>query len=72
MSPHILLDQELEALADPATPISWQVMIQKHLTEMMADQASPSKSSTTTAGASTRSLMGARRLHDQDRLEQGA
>ncbi len=38
MSPHILLDQELEALADPATPISWQVMIQKHLTEMMADQ----------------------------------
>lgn len=38
MSPHILLDQELEALADPASPISWQVMIQKHLTEMMADQ----------------------------------
>lgn len=38
MSPHILLDQELEALADPATPISWQVMIQKHLAEMMADQ----------------------------------
>lgn len=38
MSPHILLDQELEALADQATPISWQVMIQKHLAEMMADQ----------------------------------
>ncbi len=72
MSPHILLDQELEALADPATPISWQVMIQKHLTEMMATSESPSKSSNTTADASTRSLTGARRSRDQDRLAHGA
>lgn len=38
MSPHILIDQELEAMAHPGTPASWYVMIQKHLTEMMADQ----------------------------------
>ncbi|HDS1744244.1 MULTISPECIES: hypothetical protein [Pseudomonas] len=38
MSPHVLLDNELEALADPSTPVSWSVMIQKQLTEMMADQ----------------------------------
>ncbi|RAS34056.1 MULTISPECIES: hypothetical protein [unclassified Pseudomonas] len=38
MSPHVLLDNELDALADPSTPVSWSVMIQKQLTEMMADQ----------------------------------
>lgn len=38
MSPHVLLDNELDALADPSTPVSWPVMIQKQLTEMMADQ----------------------------------
>ncbi|BDM23653.1 hypothetical protein KMS_R34100 [Pseudomonas sp. LRP2-20] len=38
MSPHVLLDNELDALADPSTPLSWSVMIQKQLTEMMADQ----------------------------------
>ncbi|MNJ56960.1 hypothetical protein D3C77_525290 [compost metagenome] len=38
MSPHILIDQELEAMAHPGTPACWCVMIQKHLTEMMADQ----------------------------------
>ena len=38
MSPHILIDQELEAMAHPGTPANWYVMIQKHLTEMMADQ----------------------------------
>ncbi|RRV49545.1 hypothetical protein [Pseudomonas sp. p106] len=38
MSPHVLLDNELETLADPSTPVSWSVMIQKQLTEMMADQ----------------------------------
>ncbi|MGN8247655.1 hypothetical protein [Pseudomonas sp. SMV7] len=38
MSPHVLLDEELDALAHPSTPLSWSVMIQKQLTEMMADQ----------------------------------
>jgi len=38
MSPHVLLDNELDALADPSTPVSWSVMIQKQLTEMMSDQ----------------------------------
>jgi len=38
MSPHVLLDNELDALADPSTPVSWSLMIQKQLTEMMADQ----------------------------------
>ncbi|MDD0977104.1 hypothetical protein [Pseudomonas fontis] len=38
MSPHILIDQELDAMAHPGTPISWHVMIQKQLTEMMADE----------------------------------
>ncbi|MDD2046139.1 hypothetical protein [Pseudomonas putida] len=37
MSPHILIDEELETLTHPSTPISWSVMIQKQLTEMMAD-----------------------------------
>lgn len=38
MSPHVLLDNELDALAEPSTPLSWSVMIQKQLTEMMADE----------------------------------
>lgn len=38
MSPHVLLDEELDALADPSTPLSWSATIQKQLTEMMADQ----------------------------------
>lgn len=38
MSPHILIDQELDAMEHPGTPLSWSVMIQKQLTEMMADQ----------------------------------
>lgn len=38
MSPHILIDQELDAMAHPGTPLSWSVMIQKQLNEMMADQ----------------------------------
>lgn len=38
MSPHVLLDNELDALAAPSTPVSWSAMIQKQLTEMMADQ----------------------------------
>lgn len=38
MSPHVLIDQELDAMADPATPKSWQAMVLKLLTEMLADQ----------------------------------
>lgn len=38
MSPHVLIGEELETLAEPATPVSWSVMIQKTLTEMMADE----------------------------------
>lgn len=38
MSPHILIDQELDAMEHPGTPLSWSVMLQRQLTEMMADQ----------------------------------
>lgn len=38
MSPHALIDNELDAMADPATPKSWQAMVLKLLTEMLADQ----------------------------------
>lgn len=38
MSPHVLIDNELDAMADPATPKSWQAMVLKLLTEMLADQ----------------------------------
>lgn len=38
MSPHILIDQELDAMAHPGTPLSWSVMLQRQPTEMMADQ----------------------------------
>ncbi|MGY2183324.1 hypothetical protein [Pseudomonas agarici] len=37
MSPHVLIGQELEALESPETLISWSVMIQKTLSEMMLD-----------------------------------
>lgn len=37
-SPHVLIDNELDAMADPATPRSWQAMVLKLLTEMLADQ----------------------------------
>lgn len=37
-SPHVLIDEELDAMADPATPKSWQAMVLKLLTEMLADQ----------------------------------
>lgn len=37
-SPHVLIDEELDAMADPATPTSWQAMVLKLLTEMLADQ----------------------------------
>ncbi|AQW68346.1 hypothetical protein [Pseudomonas parafulva] len=36
-SPHVLIDQELEAMADPSTPNEWQAMVLKLLTEMLAD-----------------------------------
>lgn len=38
MSPHVLIGEELETLEDPETPVCWSVMIQKTLTEMMADE----------------------------------
>lgn len=38
MSPHVLIDNELDAMADPAKPKSWQAMVLKLLTEMLADQ----------------------------------
>lgn len=37
-SPHVLIDEELDAMADPATPKSWQAMVLKLLTDMLADQ----------------------------------
>lgn len=36
-SPHVLIDQELEAMSDPSTPTEWQTMVLKLLTEMLAD-----------------------------------
>lgn len=38
MSPHVLIGEELQTLEDPETPVSWSVMIQKTLTEMMLDE----------------------------------
>ncbi|MGH8463799.1 MAG: hypothetical protein ACRESP_13960 [Pseudomonas sp.] len=38
MSPHVLLDNELDAMAHSGTDISWSVMVQKLITEMLADQ----------------------------------
>ena len=38
MSPHVLIGQELDTLEDPETPVSWSVMIQKTLSEMMLDE----------------------------------
>lgn len=38
MSPHILIDCELDVLAHPATPSCWSVMIQKQLNEMMSEE----------------------------------
>ncbi|PUB36569.1 hypothetical protein C8K66_10248 [Pseudomonas sp. GV105] len=37
MSPHVLIGEELETLDDRQTPVSWSVMIQKTLNEMMLD-----------------------------------
>ncbi|WP_053183604.1 hypothetical protein [Pseudomonas thivervalensis] len=37
MSPHVLIGQELETLEDQETPVSWSVMIQKTINEMMLD-----------------------------------
>lgn len=38
MSPHVLLDNELDAMEHPSTDLSWSVMVQKLLTEMLADE----------------------------------
>lgn len=37
-SPHVLIDEELEGMAHPETPLPWQAMVLKLLTEMLADQ----------------------------------
>ena len=37
MSPHVLIDQQLDALAHPGTPSSYSVIISRQLTEMLAD-----------------------------------
>ena len=37
-SPHVLIDEELDALADPATPVVCSALVQRQLTEMMSDQ----------------------------------
>lgn len=38
MSAHVLIGEELDTLEDPETPLTWSVMIQKTLTEMMTDE----------------------------------
>ncbi|WP_442108725.1 hypothetical protein [Pseudomonas sp. NUPR-001] len=38
MSPHVLLDNELDAMAHPSTDLSWSVMVQKLITEMLTDE----------------------------------
>jgi len=37
VSPYILIDKELEALADPATPVSCAALVQRQLNTMMTD-----------------------------------
>ncbi|CAM3898349.1 hypothetical protein CCOS865_02188 [Pseudomonas reidholzensis] len=37
-SPHVLIDEELDAMSHPGTDLTWNVMVQKLLTEMLADQ----------------------------------
>lgn len=38
MSPHILLDQQLEAMSHPETPLQYSAIIQRQLVEMMKDE----------------------------------
>lgn len=38
ISAHVLIGEELDTLEDPETPLTWSVMIQKTLTEMMLDE----------------------------------
>ncbi|MDV9031335.1 hypothetical protein Q7C30_004340 [Pseudomonas sp. RAC1] len=37
MSPHVLIDQQLDALVHPGTPISYSTIISHQLTEMLRD-----------------------------------
>ncbi|WEA18661.1 hypothetical protein [Pseudomonas juntendi] len=37
-SPHVLIDEELEVMAHPETPLTWQAMVLKLLTKMLDDQ----------------------------------
>ena len=38
MSPHVLIDNELDNMAHPGTPLNWEVMVQKLLAELMTGQ----------------------------------
>ena len=38
MSPHVLIDQHLEAMSHPETPAQHSVFIQRQLNEMMVDE----------------------------------
>ncbi|OAI84911.1 hypothetical protein [Pseudomonas putida] len=38
MSPHVLLDQQLEAMSDPETPDQYSAIIQHQINEMMGDE----------------------------------
>lgn len=38
MSPHILIDQQLEAFSYPGTPPEFEAIIQRQLMEMMKDE----------------------------------
>ncbi|WP_296267397.1 hypothetical protein [Pseudomonas sp. UBA6562] len=37
-SPHVLLDQQLEALGHPETPVSYSLIITRQITDMMMDE----------------------------------
>jgi hypothetical protein len=38
MSPHILIDDELDHMAHPGTPLNWEPMVQKLLAKLMTEQ----------------------------------
>ncbi|OLS61547.1 hypothetical protein [Pseudomonas putida] len=38
MSPYVLIDQQLEALAHPSSPVNFAATIQRQLVEMMKDE----------------------------------
>lgn len=38
MSPHVLIGEELDTLAQVTTPISWAAMVQRQINDMMRDE----------------------------------